>query len=76
MASSSNIKMTREEQLRSAALINADRHQKLFELGRIIRGARGPGLGSKSASIFDRPKKVGYLERQFELKEMGKLVRS
>jgi hypothetical protein len=42
---------------------------ELFELGRIIRGATGPELGPKSASVFDRPKKPGYLERRFKLKE-------
>jgi hypothetical protein len=74
MASSNNTKMTREEQLYLAAIINASRHQKLHELAGIIKGT-SPMPEPKAASAFDRPKKPGYLERQFKLKELGKLVR-
>jgi hypothetical protein len=38
MTSSNNTKMTNEEQLYLAALINAERHQKLHELGYLIKG--------------------------------------
>jgi hypothetical protein len=66
--------MTKEEQLYLAAIINANRHQKLHELGGIIKGTL-PMPETKAASAFDRPRKPGYLERQFKLKELGRLVR-
>lgn len=57
---------------------NIDRATKLAELGHLIRGTSAgtaPTSRAKDASVFDRPKKPGYLERQFKLKELGKLVR-
>jgi hypothetical protein len=36
--------MSREEQLHLAALINADRHEKLHALGLVIKGSGGLGI--------------------------------
>jgi hypothetical protein len=65
--------MTREEQLNLAAIVNANRHQKLHELAGIIKGTSS--MPEPKAAAFDRPKKLGYLERQVKLKELSKLVR-
>jgi hypothetical protein len=58
-ANSNNIKMTREEQLYLAAIINANRHQKLHELGHLIKGtpagtAPAPAPRTKGASGINK----------------------
>jgi hypothetical protein len=75
-------KMIREEQLYLAAIINANRHQKLHELGHMIKGTPArtalPATKTKGASnidIMNTPRKHWYLERKLKLKELGKLVR-
>lgn len=63
-----------------AALIKAERDQKLHELGHMIRGTSA-GLKTKGASIIDKEKKVTLRlrpilsEKQKKLKELGKMVR-
>jgi hypothetical protein len=53
--------MTKEDQLYLAAIINANRHQKLHDLGGIIKGTSL--MPEPKAAALDRPKKPGYLER-------------
>ena len=70
MASTNNTKMTREEQLYLAAIINANRHQKLHELAHLIKwtpagtGTAPPVTKTKAASnLVNTRKKHYYLER-------------
>jgi hypothetical protein len=69
--------MTREEQLRLAALINADRHEKLHALGLVIKGRGGLGLTprTKGASSSAGKPKYDYLERHLKLKELSKMIK-
>jgi hypothetical protein len=52
--------MAKEEQLYLAAIINANRHQKLFELGRIIKGAAGSDCQFKGAQTERGLKDLRY----------------
>ena len=57
MASTNNTKMTREEQLYLAAIINANRHQKLHELGHLIKGTpAGPVPASRTKAGVNNKK--------------------
>ena len=57
------------------------RQKKLSELGSIIRGTSYPSLEpitmflTKGASKINISQKPGPIEREFKLKELGKLVR-
>jgi hypothetical protein len=80
--------MSKEEQLHLAALIKAEKDQKLKELEHLIEGTSyvgtRPGPGTKGASIIDnnpKPKitlryRPILTEKQKKLGELGKLVRS
>ncbi|MGB7679399.1 MAG: hypothetical protein WBL49_11375 [Nitrososphaeraceae archaeon] len=79
MASTNNTKMTREEQLYLAAIINANRYQKLHELAHLIKwtpaGTAPPATKTKAASnLVNTRKKHYYLERRFKLRELGKMI--
>jgi hypothetical protein len=59
---------------------NIDRATKLAELGHMIKGtSAGIVPETKSASgagnVNDNPRKPGYLERRFKLKELGKMIK-
>jgi hypothetical protein len=61
-----------------AALIKAERDQKLHELGHMIRGTSA-GLKTKGASSFsfaNYSKVNGPLEKKLKLKQLGKMIRS
>jgi hypothetical protein len=81
MASPNTNRMTREEQLYLAAIINANRHQKLHELGHLIKGTPAgtapPTTKTKgaSSSIMNIPRKPGYLERRVKLKDLSKMIK-
>jgi hypothetical protein len=68
--------MSKEEQLHLAAIIKAERHQRLHELGRMIRGTSYAGPETKGASVVENKfTKPGPIEREIKLKELGKMVR-
>jgi hypothetical protein len=58
-------RMTREEQLYLAAIINANRHQKLHELGHLIKGtpagttiAPESRIKGASSNVVNTPRKL------------------
>jgi hypothetical protein len=75
--------MSKEEQLRLAAIIKAERQRKLHELGHMIRGTSYAGTRpeTKGASVVNDKKKVTIRhrpilsEKQKKLKELGKMIR-
>jgi hypothetical protein len=81
--------MSKEEQLRLAAIIKAERHRKLYELGHMIRGTSytgtRPGPETKGASgagtVINDKKKVTVRihpilsEKQKKLRELGKMIK-
>ncbi|MGA7542696.1 MAG: hypothetical protein WBW34_06500 [Nitrososphaeraceae archaeon] len=72
-------KMTKEEQLYLAAIINANRHQKLHDLGIMIKGPPEGTAPSerriKSASFENNFKRPGPIEREVKLRQLGKIIR-
>jgi hypothetical protein len=82
-----NAKMTmnREEQLYLAAIINAERHQKLHELAHMIRGTpEGPGGTTKGASSTDNKPRKRFkvtikssqeIEKYHKLRELGEMIK-
>jgi hypothetical protein len=58
-----------------AALINANRHEKLHALGDLIKGTAPSTTETKGASFENNFKRPGPIEREVKLKELGKLVR-
>jgi hypothetical protein len=70
--------ISKEEQLYLAAIINANRHEKLHALSGLIKGTV-PERRTKAASAANyvnnsTPRKPGYLERKSKLRELAKLV--
>jgi hypothetical protein len=59
---------------------NIDRATKLAELGHMIKGtsagiAPETKSGSGAGNVNDRPRKPGYLERRFKLRELKKMIK-